>query len=500
MFFTTENILFVGSLLLFVSLIAGKTGYRFGVPALLLFLLVGMLFGSDGLGIQFNDPHYAQFIGMIALSIILFSGGMDTKMKEIRPVLKEGIVLATIGVFLTALITGTFVYLISTYTGQHIALTLTEALLLAAVMSSTDSASVFSILRSHKLHLKHNLRPMLELESGSNDPMAYLLTILFIQMLQSGGMGPWTMLTELILQLGIGLLGGYLLGKMAVYILNKINIQYEALYPVLLLSLVFFTFSFTNLLHGNGYLAVYISGVIVGNRPFVHKKSVVSFFDGFAWLCQIIMFLTLGLLVNPHELLEVASLGLLVGVFLILIARPFSVLFCLLPFRKLPLKGRLFVSWVGLRGAVPIIFATYPQIAGIPNANLIFNVVFFITILSLVVQGMSIPSLARTLGLASPALSGNNSFGVALPDEIKSAMSEFTVTENILQKGNQLLHLSLPDNTLAVMLKREKQFIIPTGKTQLKAGDTLLLISDNDQELLDAYKNLGVNKFTLEKN
>ncbi len=308
MFFSTENILLIGSILLFVSLVVGKTGYRFGVPALLLFLVVGMLFGSDGLGIQFNNPTQAQFIGMIALSIILFSGGMDTKMTEIRPIIGEGIVLATFGVFITAFITGIFVFGIASVTGQHIALTLTEALLLASVMSSTDSASVFSILRSRKLHLKHNLRPMLELESGSNDPMAYLLTILFIQMIQAADMSFGQLALQFIVQLGIGAVCGYLLGRLAVLILNKINIQYESLYPVLLLALVFFIFSFTNLLHGNGYLAVYIGGVIVGNRAFVHKRSVTSFFDGFAWLCQIVMFLTLGLLVNPHELLGVATL------------------------------------------------------------------------------------------------------------------------------------------------------------------------------------------------
>lgn len=500
MFFTTENILLIGSILLFVSLIVGKTGYRFGVPALLLFLIVGMGFGSDGLGIQFNNPAQAQFIGMIALSIILFSGGMDTKRSEIRPILGEGIVLATFGVFTTAIITGLFVYWISSATGQHIALSLTEALLLASVMSSTDSASVFSILRSRKLHLKYNLRPMLELESGSNDPMAYLLTILFIEMLQSTGMGFGELALQLIVQLGIGALCGYLLGRLAVIILNKINIQYESLYPVLLLALVFFIFSFTNLLQGNGYLAVYIGGVIVGNRPFVHKKSVTSFFDGFAWLCQIVMFLTLGLLVNPHELLEVASLGLLVGIFLIIAARPLSVFLCLLPFRKLPFKGRLFVSWVGLRGAVPIIFATYPQIAGIAHADLIFNVVFFITILSLILQGMSISSFAQWLGLAEAEPRTGNTFGMEFPEEIKSAMSEIELNDEFLKNGNRLMKLSLPDNTLVAMIKRKNKYIVPTGKTVLYPGDKLLVITDNDQELIQTYESLGIKEYTIEKN
>lgn len=500
MFFTTENILLIGSILLFVSLIVGKTGYRFGVPALLLFLMVGMAFGSDGLGFQFDNPGLAQFIGMIALSIILFSGGMDTKMTDIKPILGEGITLATAGVLSTALLTGVFVYLISAVTGQHIALTLTESLLLAAVMSSTDSASVFSILRAKKLHLKHNLRPMLELESGSNDPMAYLLTILFIEMITTAHIGIGQVALELGMQLTIGALCGYLLGRLSVLTLNKINIQYESLYPVLLLALAFFVFSFTNLLQGNGYLAVYISGVVVGNRPFVHKRSVTSFFDGFAWLCQIIMFLSLGLLVNPHELLEVAGLGLLVGVFLIVLARPLSVFLCLLPFRKLPAKGKLFVSWVGLRGAVPVIFATYPKIAGIPQADLIFNVVFFITILSLILQGMSIPWVAERLQLAIPEPQKSNTFGVALPEAIKSAVSEIILTDKLLQKGGKLMDLSLPDNTLVVMIQRGSNYMVPTGKTQLQSGDKLLVITDNDTALKDTYACLGIQQYTIEKN
>ncbi|GHV65752.1 K+/H+ antiporter [Bacteroidia bacterium] len=500
MVFSPENILLIGSILLFVSLVVSKTGYRFGVPALLLFLLVGMFFGSDGLGIQFDNPYYAQFIGTIALSIILFSGGMDTKLQEIKPVIREGIILATFGVFLTAIVTGLFIYFVSAYTEQHITLTLIEAFLLASVMASTDSASVFSILRSKDLHLKYNLRPMLELESGSNDPMAYLMTIIFIQMIQTASFGVGGVLVMLLVQLSVGAVCGYLLGRLAVLILNKINIQFESLYPILLLALVFFIFSFTTLLEGNGYLAVYISGVVVGNKRFVHKRNVLTFFDGFAWLCQIIMFLTLGLLVNPHELLGVSVLGLLVGIFLILVARPLSVFLCLLPFRKLRSRAKLFVSWVGLRGAVPIIFATYPLIAEVPNAKNIFNVVFFITILSLIVQGMSVPLVAKFLHLAAKKRKSSNTFGMALPEEMKSSMSEIVMTEAILANGNRLMNLSLPDNTLVVMLKRNEQFIIPTGKTKLLPEDKLLVITDNDEELRHTYNSLGIDEYSMQKN
>ena len=325
MIFTAGNILLIGSILLFVSIIVGKTGYRFGVPALLLFLVVGMLFGSDGLGLQFHNAKEAQFIGMVALSIILFSGGMDTKFTEIKPILTPGIVLSTAGVLLTALFTGLFIWWLSGMSWTNIHLPLITSLLLASTMSSTDSASVFAILRSQKMNLKHNLRPMLELESGSNDPMAYMLTIVLIQFIQSSGMGVPQILGSFAIQFIVGAATGYFLGKLAILMLNRLNIDNQALYPILLLSFVFFTFSITDLLKGNGYLAVYIAGMMVGNNKIMHRKEIYTFMDGLTWLFQIIMFLCLGLLVNPHEMLEVAVVALLIGVFMIVVGRPLSV-------------------------------------------------------------------------------------------------------------------------------------------------------------------------------
>lgn len=411
----TGNILLIGSVLLFISILAGKAGYRFGVPMLLLFLGVGMFFGSDGLGIQFNSPSAAQFIGMMALSIILFSGGMDTKYADIKPIAAPGILLATLGVLLTALLTGTLIYYISGILTGIPSLTYAESLLLAAVMSSTDSASVFSILRSKGLKLKENLRPMLELESGSNDPMAYMLTILLIQIIQSGDMSFSQAIMMLLQQFIIGGLFGYLLGRLALYIINRLNIDNEAFYPILLLACVFFIFAFTDLCRGNGYLAVYLAGLVIGNHKILHKKSIQTFFDGFAWLFQLIMFLALGLLVNPKELLPVAGIGLLVGGAMILLTRPISVWLCLLPFRKISTRAKFYVSWVGLRGAVPIIFATYPLIAGLENAHTIFNIVFFITILSLLVQGTTVNYSALLLKLGRVATPTKKSSGSSCP-------------------------------------------------------------------------------------
>jgi cell volume regulation protein A len=476
---TAENILLVGSILIFTSILISKTGYRFGIPTLLLFLLVGMAFGSDGLGIQFNSASDAQFIGMMALSIILFSGGMDTRYADIKPVLKQGILLSTVGVLVTTLLTGLFIFFLSHYTHASIELTLMVSLLLAATMSSTDSASVFSLLRSQRMNLKYNLRPMLELESGSNDPMAYMLTIVLIQVIGSGSNFDVTvMLKDLFIQFLFGGVIGYAFGKFAVWLVNKIELSNSALYPILLLSLVFITFTLTDLVKGNGYLAVYIAGMIVGNARLAYRKETNTFMNGLTWLFQIIMFLTLGLLVNPHEMLDISVTALLIGVFMILIARPVSVFLCLLPFKGITNKARVFISWVGLRGAVPIIFATYPVIAQIPGSNQLFNIVFFITLLSLTIQGMTISKMARWLKLDLPEEKEGNEFGVELPEEIDTHLDDITLTEDMLSTGNRLADMNIPKGTLVMLIKRGNEFIIPNGQIELHAGDKLLVMSE----------------------
>lgn len=476
---TAENILLVGSVLIFTSILISKTGYRFGIPTLLLFLLVGMAFGSDGLGIQFNSASDAQFIGMMALSIILFSGGMDTRYTDIKPVLKQGILLSTVGVLVTTLLTGLFIYFLSNHTQANIELTLLVSLLLAATMSSTDSASVFSLLRSQRMNLKYNLRPMLELESGSNDPMAYMLTIVLIQVIGSGSnFDIVIILKDLFLQFLFGGVLGYAFGKFSVWLINKIELSNSSLYPILLLSIIFITFTLTDLVKGNGYLAVYIAGMIVGNARLAYRKETNTFMNGLTWLFQIIMFLTLGLLVNPHEMIDIAVTALLIGIFMILVARPVSVFLCLLPFKGISNKARIFISWVGLRGAVPIIFATYPVIAQIPGSNQLFNTVFFITLLSLIIQGMTISKMARWLKLDLPEEKEGNEFGVELPEEIDTHLNDITLTEDMLTVGNRLADMNIPKGTLVMLIKRGNEFIIPNGQIELHAGDKLLVMSE----------------------
>lgn len=490
-----EVALLILSILFFLSILAGKASSRYGVPALLLFLGVGILFGSDGLGIQFENIQVANAIGTVALCIILFSGGLDTKISEIRPILPQGIILATSGVLLTALVTGVVIWWVLGMTMASAGISLLTSLLLASTMASTDSASVFSILRAKNLHLKNNLRPMLELESGSNDPMAYILVITLIDLIKlSNAPNYWVVGGTLILQLGIGALLGFALGKLAVRIINRIKIGNDSLYPILIFTFCIFIFSLTYFSKGNGFLAVYIGGLVIGNSKFVHKRSSLGFFDGLAWMSQLIMFLTLGLLVNPHELIPIIIPGLIISFLMIFVTRPFTVFLSLLPFRKMPFKDKTFVSWVGLRGAVPIIFAIYPLVENVPHARLIFNIVFLCTLVSLVVQGTSLPLVARWLNLAEEPKQMNKvrNFDVDFSTDIKLVTTEIEITPKILENGNQLMHLSLPDNTLVVMVNRDNNYFVPTGQTILEEKDKILIITDNHEALMETYKNLGV--------
>jgi potassium/hydrogen antiporter len=387
-----DNILLLGSILLFIGLVGSRTT-KYGIPVLVLFLAVGMLAGSDGFGgIYFYDPKTAKFIGAVALSFILFSGGLETRWSDVKPVLWQGILLSTAGVVVTAVVVGIFVSRVT-----H--LSLLEGLLLGSIVSSTDAAAVFSILRSKGIALKGNLRPLLELESGSNDPMAYFLTIGFTFLLTQKEFTYTALIVMFVRQMALGGIAGYLMGRIMYRIINWIHFDYDGLYSVLLITMMIFTYAFTDLIGGNVFLSVYISACVLGNRNFVHKKSLTKHFDGQAWLMQGIMFITLGLLVFPKQLIPFIGIGLLISVVLIFVARPIGIFLCLMPFRTSH-REKLFVSWVGLRGAVPIVLATYPLTAGVTQSNVIFNLVFFISITSVLLQGTALPLLARWLGLS----------------------------------------------------------------------------------------------------
>jgi cell volume regulation protein A len=309
-------------------------------------------------------------------------------------------------------------------------------------------------------------------------------------------------IVNIVVQLVVGSLLGYFLGKLSVGIINRIRMDNASLYPVLLLITGIFIFSITYYLKGNGYLAVYIAGLVIGNSKFAHKRTSMSFMDGFAWMSQILLFLTLGLLVNPSELIPVLMPGIIIALFMIFVARPITVYLCLIPFRRISFRDKTYISWVGLRGAVPIIFAILPLAADVPGARTVFNVVFVITIVSLLFQGTSLPIVASWLGLAEKPSNYKSleDFDVEFSEEIKSAMTEICITEETLKHGKNLLEMPLPDNTLAVMVKRGERFFVPTGQTALQDGDRLLVISDDEEALKETYKNIGISEFSYRKN
>jgi potassium/hydrogen antiporter len=481
---TIDNILLIGSILLFVSLVASRTA-RFGIPTLLLFLLVGMLAGSDGPGgISFYDPKAAKFIGSIALSFILFSGGLETKWDDIRPVFWQGVTLSTFGVIFTAGIIGILVYLLTDFT-------ILEGMLLGSIVSSTDAAAVFSILRSKRIGLKGNLRPLLELESGSNDPMAFVLAIIFTFLLTDPEAGYLPVLPMFIKQMILGAGVGYLMGLAMQRILNWIKLEFDGLYSVLLITLVLFTFSFSEFIGGNAFLAVYISACILGNRDFFHKKSLIKHFDAQAWMMQIIMFITLGLLVFPTQILPYLGIGILLSLLLIFVARPFSVFLSLLFFR-MEFRKKLFVSWVGLRGAVPIVLAVYPLTAGVGKAGMIFNIVFFISVTSILIQGTTIPLVAKWLKLSIPVnIRKKSVLDLELGWKTKSVYNVVEIEPGFSCDGKTIVDLGLPASIIIAMVEKNNKYFISDGSTRISAGDKLYVMADDQRSMEKLYICLG---------
>lgn len=486
MFIEPGNILLVGSVLLLISVIAGKTTSRLGVPTLIFFLIVGVLAGSEGIGgIHFDNAALTQFIGITALNFILFSGGLDTNWQHIKPVLWRGVALSTLGVFLTALSVGVFVH-------YALGFTLVEGLLLGSIVSATDAAAVFSILRNKGIGLKGYLRPVLELESGSNDPMAYFLTITLTGVITSGHANFGELVPAFLKEFIIGGAVGFLMGRTSVWLINKIQLESEGLYPVLTLGLAMFTYAATHAIGGNGFLAIYLCAILIGNSNMVHKRSLIKFYDGQAWIMQIVLFLTIGLLVFPSRILPLFGMGLLISAFLIFVARPIGV-FASLSFFKSNTRSKLFVSWVGLRGGVPIVFATYPVIAGIPKADLIFNLVFFISITSVLLQGTTLAYVARLLHVDVPAKAKRRvGLDFESSDAIKSEMREIMLAGHAKAAGKRIVELAIPPTVNILAIKRNNVFIAPNGSTRLAAGDILHVLAENRESLDALSRSLGM--------
>lgn len=472
-----EYLLLVFSLLILTSIGIAKLFDNLGIPTILLFIGVGMLAGSEGLGgIQFNDARLAQSIGIIALVLILFSGGIDTNWQSVKSSVLPASLLATLGVLLTAILVGVFVmYLLE--------IPLLWGILVGAIISSTDAAAVFSILRGKNSRLKENVQPLLELESGSNDPMAVFLTIGTIELILNPAYGFINIVLLFIYQMGLGLIAGLLFGRAIVYLLNKLTFSYEGIYPVFALALIVMTFGITTVAGGSGFLAVYVAGLIVGNSSFIQKKGLIRFFDGLAWLGQIAMFITLGLLVFPSHLVEVLLTGLIISAFLMFIARPASV-FISLAFSNYNWREKALVSWVGLRGAVPIILATFPMLAGVMHAEIIFNIVFFIVLTSALLQGWSLASVAKFFKLDLP-LKIKKRYPIEFnPVEgTDTELIDFIVPFNSLIAGKSLVELDFPNDSRVVLIWRNETSIVPSGGTILEEGDTLLiLVNKNNLE------------------
>lgn len=469
-----ELLLLIFASLLLVSVVASKASSRTGIPALLLFLLIGMLAGPQGPGgLGFAGPALAQAIGVVALALILFSGGMDTAWSQVRPVLWSGMALANIGVVVSATVMATIAVLL-------LGFTLLEGLLLGAIVSSTDAAAVFSVMRARSVNLRGNLEPLIELESGSNDPIAVFLTAGITGLLVGAGGGLIALAPEFALQMVIGTLVGLLMGRVMITAVNQVRLGQEGLYPVLTLALSLLTYGLAAVLGGNGFLAIYIAGMTMGNHNFIHKRSLMRFHDGMAWLMQIAMFITLGLVVQPAALLPVIGDGLLMSLCLIFVARPISV-FVALSFSKLTAGEKLMVSWVGLRGAVPIVLATFPLLAGVPRAETIFNLVFFIVLTSVLLQGTTIPLVARLLGLQTDKYVEYHYPQEFIPQlSATSQLIELIISAHSAANGRSILSLGLPRGSLVVSITRDGAAVVPDGGTVLQTGDRVLVLAERE--------------------
>jgi len=484
---TIELYLLITGFLMLLSVVASKLSTTFGIPSLFIFLGLGMLAGSDGiLGIEFDNVELAQNIGTLALIFILFGGGLDTVWKSIKPVLKDGLILATFGVLFTAFFVALCVYYLLDFT-------FLESLLLGAIISSTDAAAVFAILRAKGISLKKRLSPLLELESGSNDPMAIFLTIAILQIImlpETSNASEW--IFKFFLQFFIGGILGYLFGYLLPIILNRIHLSFYGLYPVFTIGWILLLFSATTLLEGNGFLAVYMAGIVANTREFVHKKNLTGFHDGLSWIMQIAVFLALGLLVFPSELPDVALSGLAIAFWLMFIARPAGVFLSTI-FSSFSFKEKAFISWVGLRGAVPIILATYPYLEGFEKSNLIFNIVFFIVLFSILIQGATLPIMAKWLKVESNKKKSKTENIIASP-LFYHTLKQFYIEEDSKVIGLSIVELDLPADFLILLIKRDVNYIKPTGSTLLEKNDMLLIQCNSDRKYKKVLKTFQMEK------
>lgn len=475
-----ETFLLFFSILLIACIVSSKVSDRFGIPSLVVFLAVGMLAGSDGLlGLSFDNRQIAQDVGTIALIFILYTGGLDTNLKSIRPVMINGIILATLGVVLTA---GAIAVLVKYLLG----LDWLEALLFGSIISSTDAAAVFAILGAKEISLRNNIRPLLELESGSNDPMAIFLTLTMIQIISVATIPsvPDVALT-LVKQFLLGGLMGYMFGVALPGLFNRLRLEYWGLYPVFSMAWVLLLYVLAGKIGGNGFLAVYIAGMFINKKEFAHKKNLIGFHDGIAWTMQIVIFLTLGLLVNPSQLPAVALAGVAIAFWIMFVARPMGVFLSLL-FSRYSVKEKMFISWVGLRGVVPIVLATYPFGANLPRSELIFNTIFFVVFISIIIQGMTLEKAAQKCGVKEEVAAEEVEMS-NLPI-FYHTLRQYTIRFGSEIIGKNLAELELPSDFLVLLVKRKGEYVKPTGSSVFEEGDLLLIQCEDENKYNEIIK------------
>ena len=462
-------------LILLICITSSKVLYRFGVPLLLIFIFLGMIFGV--MVIDFSDFQLTGKIASIALVFIMFYGGFGTNWSMARPKAAPSILMSTLGTIITFFITGVFVYLI-------FKISFLESLLIGAVVSSTDAASVFAILRSQKLNLEGSLASLLEVESGSNDPVACMLTLIILTLM--GGGTVMNLIPLVISQIVIGVMIGTLIAMASIYLIRHANFEIESFYIIFIIAMAIISYSLSEWMGGNGYLSVYISGIIIGNSKIPHKKTLVHFLDGVSWIMQIILFFILGLLANPLELPKVIGKSVVISLGIIFIARPISVFLVLKKF-DFNTKEKLFIAWVGLRGAASIVFAIFALNYGISINNDIYHIIFFIALISVGVQGTLIPIIAKRLELLDnnrPVLKTFNDY----VEEKNTKVMEVKIEGSCRLINKSIMDANIPEEILIAMIKREGEIIIPKGASIIKEGDILVVVGNCSEE--DFYRSI----------